>query len=344
MKAFNTKTLAVAFASLFLFSCERNADQDLVEPMQTAQQQDLRGYDPTTCNLIQSFGEGTLPRKVDVIEENRAVMTVKAQRRGPNGKYLPETQAVLLDAHDPATDLVNFMDARFDGMSGLLTVGDGSGMKANRTGGRITLDFTPVSSVTMKTMVFTDISEEDKGSKVELYSRTGQLLEQKEIPANGKNAVSFVWFNNVPSVAKIVVTFGDERNNTGSGAIARLQLCVEGQGRYDEARYQDVHTLWLEYTGSQPANVSVRGNQEDRRGKGRGNVLFGAKGMKPGTMFKISTSEISASSQAVAIETQHGEKQIIPIREDRTASLKKQYGSFRVVDARCTNYPLKLEE
>ncbi|PVY40453.1 hypothetical protein [Pontibacter virosus] len=340
MKAFTTKTFAVAFASLFLFSCERNADQDLVEPMQASQQQDLRGYDPTTCNLVQSFGEGELPRKANVIEEDGAVMIVKAQRRGHNGKYLPETEAVLLDAHDPATDLVNFMDARFDGMSGLLTVGDESGLKANREGGRITLDFSPVSSVTMKTMVFTDIAEEDKGSKVALYSRTGQLLVQKEIPANGKNEVSFVWFDNVPEVAKAVVTFGAERSKTGSGAIARLQMCAEGQGRYDDARYQDVRTLWLEYTGQQPANVTVKSMQEGNSG----NVVFEAKGMKPGTVFKIAASEANSLGESLEIGTQRGEKQLIPVKADPAASLKKAYGNFRVVEARCSNYPLKLEE
>src|SRR5690606_18501761 len=104
MKASHTNTFAVAFASLFLFSCEQKTEQDLVEPMQVSQQDDLRGYDPTTCNLIQDFGKGTLPRKADVIEEDGAVMIVKAQRRAHNGKYLPETEALLLDAHDPATD------------------------------------------------------------------------------------------------------------------------------------------------------------------------------------------------------------------------------------------------
>jgi hypothetical protein len=339
MKAFNTKNLAVAFASLFLFSCERNADQDIVEPMQASQQQELRGYDPTTCNLIQDFGEGTLPRKVDVIEENRAVMIVKAQRRDHNGKYLPETEAVLLDAHDPATDLVNFMDARFDGMTGLLTVGDESGLKANRTGGRITLDFTPVSSVTMKTMVFTDISEEDKGSKVELYSRTGQLLEQKEIPANGKNAVSFVWFDNIPAVAKIVVTFGNERSNVGSGAIARLQLCVEGEGRRDEVRSAGVHTLWLEYTGDRPTNVKATAIDG-----ATSKIVYSSNGMKKGTMFKIAVPRGSSLGEVLHLETNRKERLSIPVNEDRTASLKKQYGSFRVVEARCTNYPLKLQD
>ncbi|WP_076421332.1 hypothetical protein [Pontibacter lucknowensis] len=342
MKAFSTKTLAMAFASLFLFSCERDNEHDVAEPMAVNQDDNLIGYDPTTCNLVQSFGEGTLPRTADVIEEDGAVMIVKAQKRGNNGKYLQETQALLLDAHDPATDLVNRMDANMLAMSGLLTVGDGSGKQANRKGGRLILDFSPVSTVTMKTMVFTDIAAEDKGSKVELYSRNGQLIESKEIPTGEKNSTVIVSFNNIPGVAKAIVTFGDERSTVGSGAVARLQLCVEGQGRYDDARYQDVHTLWLEYTGQQPANVTVKSKQDGQRG--RGNVIFEAKGMKPGTMFKIAATEATALGEALQIETQRREKQLIPVNADPTASLKKQYGNFRVVEARCTDYPLKLEE
>ncbi|MBX0333669.1 hypothetical protein K3G39_10510 [Pontibacter sp. HSC-14F20] len=340
MKTFSTKTFAFAFASLFLFSCERNEERDIAEPMALTQNDNLIGYDPTTCNLVQSFGEGTLPRAADVIEEDGAVMIVKAQKRGHNGKYLQETQALLLDAHDPATDLVNRMDASMLAMTSLLTVGDGSGQNANRQGGRLILDFSPVNTVTMKTMVFTDIAAEDKGSKVELYSRNGQLLESKEIPTGEKNSTVIVSFNNIPAVAKAIVTFGDERSKVGSGAVARLQLCVEGPQRYDDARYQDVHTLWLEYTGQRPANVTVKSVQE----KDSGNVVFEAKGMKPGTLFKIAATEANSLGESLEIKTQRGEKQLIPVKADPTASLKKEYGSFRVIEARCGSYPLKLEE
>lgn len=338
MKTICTKIIAVSFASIFLFACERQEEQELVEPMKASQEDKLVGYDPTTCNLVQTFGTGELPRKANVIEEDGAIMIVKAQRRGHNGKYLSETEGVLLDAYDPATDLVNRFDANVLGMTGLLTVGDESGLKANREGGRVIMDFSPVGSVTMKTMVFTDIAEEDKGSKVELYSRTGQLLEQKEIPARGKSQTVFVSFENIPGVAKAIVTFGAERSRVGSGAIARLQLCVEGQGIYNEVRYYDVHTLWLEYTGTQPANVTVTAKEG-----GSSNVVFSAKGMKPGTMLKLAAADGISLGESLEVETNRKEKQIIPVKADRTTSLNKQYGNFKVVEARCTDYPLKLQ-
>lgn len=339
MKTICTKTLAVAFASMFLFACDRQEEQDLVAPLKATQNSDLIGYDPTTCNLVQSFGAGELPRTAHVIEEDGAIMIVKAQRRGHNGKYLNETDGLLLDAHDPATDLVNYMDANMLDMTGLLTVGDESGLKANREGGRVILDFSPVGAVTMKTMVFTDIAEEDKGSKVEFYSRSGQLLEQKEIPVSqDKNQTVIVSFNNIPGVAKAIVTFGAEGSKVGSGAIARLQLCVEGQGQRDEARYNDVHTLWLEYTGTQPANVTVNAREGATT-----KEVFSAKGMKPGTMFKLAAVEGVTLGEALEIETNRKESLTIPVKADPSASLNKQYGSFKVVEARCTDYPLVLE-
>ena len=338
MKTICTKTLAVAFASLLLFACDRQEEQELVAPMKASQDSNLIGYDPTTCNLVQTFGAGELPRQADVIEEDGATMIVKAQRRGHNGHYLSETPAVLLDAHDPATDLVNYMDANMLDMTGLLTVGDESGLKANREGGRVILDFSPVGAVTMKTMVFTDIAEEDKGSKVEFYSRTGQLLEQKEIPTSGKNQTVIVSFNNIPGVAKAIVTFGAEGSKVGSGAIARLQLCVEGQGRRDEARYNNVHTLWLEYTGAQPANVTVTAQEGES-----GREVFSAKGMKPGTMFKLAAADGVTLGEALEIETNRKESLTIPVKADPSAALNKQYGSFKVVEARCSDYPLKLQ-
>lgn len=308
--------------------------------MKVSQEEKLVGYDPTTCNLVQTFGTGELPRHVSMIEEDRAVMTVTAQRRGHNGKYLEETEGLLLDPTDPATDLTNPFDRQMLGMfGGILTVPDETGTKANRAGGRVTLDFSPVGSVTMKQMLFTDIAEEDRGSKVELYSASGQLLEQKEIPVMGKNQGIFVSFDNTPGVAKAVVTFGAERKNVGSGAIARLQLCVDGQGRYDKTRYSGVQSLWLEYTGSNPANVTVTAKEGES-----GKQIFSAKGMKPGTMFKLASEEVMKPlGETLEIETNRKEKQIIPVNPDNTSSLKKQYGSFRVVEARGTSYPLHLE-
>lgn len=308
--------------------------------MKVSQEEKLVGYDPTTCNLVQTFGSGELPRHVSMIEENRAVMTVTAQRRGHNGKYLEETKGLLLDPTDPATDLTNPFDRQMLGMfGGILTVPDETGTKANRAGGRVTLDFSPVGSVTMKQMLFTDIAEEDRGSKVELYSASGYLLYQQEIPVRGKNESIFVSFDNVPGVVKAVVTFGAERKNVGSGSIARLQLCKEGEGYNDYARSYNVHSLWLEYTGSQPANVDITAKSGNS-----GKAIYSAKGMKPGTVFKLASSGEVSLGEELEITTNRKEKQVIPMNGDHTNPLKKQYGNFRIVGARDGFYPLKLEE
>jgi hypothetical protein len=338
MKTFLTKTIAVASASFILFACDRDEEQELVEPMKASQEAELVGYDPTTCNLVQTFGSGELPRSASVIEEDGAVMIVTAQRRGHNGKYLEETEGVLLDPRDPATDLIGMFDAQMLGVYGLLTVGDASGRGANQEGGRLILDFSPVGSVTMKTMIVTDIAEDEAGSKVELFSSTGQLLDKKELPTRGDNEAIIVSFDNVPGVAKAVVTFGAERKSIGSGAIARLQLCVEGQGRRDEARYTDVRSIWLQYTGDKPANVKVTAKE------GASNrMLFSENGMKPGTMFRLAATGAATLGEALIIETNRKERHTIPTHRDHTASLNKQYGSFKVVEARCTDYPLQLQ-
>ncbi|TPE45535.1 hypothetical protein [Pontibacter mangrovi] len=339
MKTISTKIIAASLASISLFACNAEEEQELVEPMKASQEADLVGYDPTTCNLVQNFGSGELPRAVDIIEEDGAVMIVKAQRRGHNGKYLEETEGLLLDPSTPSTNLINPFDAQMLGVYGLLTVGDASGEAVNEQGGRLILDFSPVGSVTMKTMVLTDIDEDEAGSKVELFSKTGQRLDEQLIPAKGDKAAVILSFDNVPGVAKAVVTFGADRRRAGSGAVARLQLCVEGVGRRDEARFNNVQSLWLEYTGDKPANVAVRAKEGESS-----NAIFTAKGMKPGTMFKLSASANGSLGEALEISTNHKEQDIIPTNANPNASLKAQYGSFRVVEARCSDYPLQLEE
>ncbi|TXK50285.1 hypothetical protein FVR03_05180 [Pontibacter qinzhouensis] len=337
MKTFFNSTVATAVACLSLFSCTQQ-DEELSpnESLKVSQQSDLVGFDPTTCNLIQSFGTGELPRAVDVIEENRAIFTVKAQRRGHNGKYLNETSAVLLDPQDPATNLLNPFDTQMAGVYGLLTVGDESGLAANETGGRVILDFTPVSSVTMKTLVVADIEESEAGSKVQLFSSTGQLLDEKPLPVTGDKGLGFVSFDNVPGVAKVIVTFGYERQKSGSGAIARLQLCIEGEG-VDDFCFQSINSVWMQYTGSNPANITVKAKEG-----AASKVVYSGKGVKPGTMFKLENA--AGFGEALVVETQRKDKETIPMTCNGPTSLKKQYGNFKLVEVRSgAGMPLLLQ-
>ncbi|MFT2008104.1 hypothetical protein ACMA1I_05465 [Pontibacter sp. 13R65] len=338
MKTIFNSTVATAVACLALFSCNQQ-DEELSpnESLKVSQQSDLIGYDPTTCNLIQSFGTGDLPRAVDVIEEDRAIFTVKAQRRGHNGKYENETSAVLLDPRDPATNLLNPFDTQMAGVYGLLTVGDKSGLAANQTGGRVVMDFTPVKSVTMKTLVVADIDESEAGSKVELFSSTGQLLDEKLLPITGDKGLGFVSFDNIPGVAKVVVTFGNERQRSGSGAIARLQLCIEGEG-VDNFCYQSINSVWMQYTGSNPANITVKAKEGSSS-----KVVYAGKGVKPGTMFKLENAE--GLGESLLVTTQRKTAETIPLECNGPTSLKKQYGNFKLIEVRSSaSMPLKLQD
>jgi hypothetical protein len=192
----------------------------------------------------------------------------------------------------------------------------------------------------MKTILLTDIDEDDQGSKIELFSSTGQLLDRQEVPVSGANAPVFVSFDNVPGVAKAVVTFGAERKTTGSGGIARLQLCVDGQGMRDETCSSAIQSVWLQYTGDKPANVKVTA-----KGGASARTLFSGKGMKQGTMFKLAAESEAGIGEALVIETNRKEKHIISLQCNGSTSIKTQYGNFRVVEARqfYTGYPLKLQ-
>ncbi|QCR23974.1 hypothetical protein [Pontibacter sp. SGAir0037] len=339
MKTFTTKAVfATAFTGLGLFGCTKETEvvEPNTAPLTYEQENKLVGYDPTTCNLIQSFGAEVFPLAVNKIEEDGAAFLVKAQKRGSNGKYLAETQAVLLDPFTPASDLVNMMEAHMLGIEGLLTVADNSGAAANQAGGRLIFDFSPVGSVTMKTILVADIDEEDAGSKVELFSSTGQLLDKQELIITEDKGAGFISFDNVPGVAKMVVTFGDERKNIGSGAVARIQMCAEGQGRYDEVCYAPVQSAWLQYTGDKLANIEVIAKSVNSS-----KMLFSAKGVKPGTMFKVADS--GGLRDELVIRTQRKEEQHIPTACSAPTSIQKQYGSFTIVEARSTDYPILLQ-
>ncbi|WP_187262460.1 hypothetical protein [Pontibacter beigongshangensis] len=337
MKTTFNATLATAVACLALVSCKQQEEE--LSPsasLEISNQSDLVGYDPTTCNLIQSFGSGELPRAIDVVDENGAIMIVKAQKRGKNGKYLKETPALLLDPQDPATELLNPFDTQMAGVNGLLTIGDEAGLAANQRGGRIVLDFSPVRSVTMKTLVVADIEKSEAGSKVALYSSTGQLLDEQQLPVTGAKGIGFVTFDNIPGVAKMIVTFGNERKQAGSGAIARLQLCIEGAGE-DEFCFQNIRTIWVQYTGSNPANVTVKAQQ----GKSS-KVIFSQKGMKPGTLFRLENAE--GFGDALLLETQRKDAETVSMACNGPTSLKRQYGNFKLVEVRSqTDYPLLLQ-
>jgi hypothetical protein len=335
MKTINTKTIAVAFASLFLFSCDRNEEQDMVAPMQASIDSEF-GTHPTTCNLVRSFGVESTPKAINYIEEERAKIIIKGERRGHNGKYLDENMAKAFKAPRTYNDnkTINLL-----GHPTLLSLGKGEDEAMHEDGGRLILDFSPVGTVTMKSFIVYDINETDAGSKVELFSSTGQLLATKALPSTKDKDISFVGFDgDVPGVAKMIVTFGEERKFAGSGGISMLQMCIEGEGRYDDARYMGVRSIWMEYTGSQPANVNIIA-----KNGASNNALLDTKGMKPGTIFKLSAPYGSSLGETLEIETNRREKHSIAIMEDRNATLNKQYGNFRVIEARCTDYPLRLK-
>lgn len=306
--------------SLYLVGC--SVEKDPVEPINTVQDSDLVGYDPEGCNLIQGFGTGDLPRKVSLVVEDRAIMSVKAQRRGHNGKYLPEEDALLLK---PGPDMIDEFDKHILGIAGLLTIPDASGLAVHQKGGRLILDFSQVSSVTMMNMLLVDVGA--SGAKVELFNRVGQLLNKQELITEDK-AARFVGFNNIPGVVKVVVSFGDERSLAGSGAIARLQMCIEGEGRcLGGGCYGEVGSMWFQYTGDKPINVKV-----SAKNGATSKVLLNGHGMKPGTMFKV--ENVDGLGQAITIKTNRKENHTLTLECETSLVIKKQYGMFKVLDAR----------
>lgn len=320
MRAAGGKILFVAFLSLCLVGC--SVEEDPVEPLRSTNNSDLVGYDPDGCNLIQSFGQGALPRLVSLIEEDRVIMSVKAQRRGHNGKYLSEEQGLLLDPSQ-SLDMIEEFDRHMLGMAGLLTVHDGSGARVNKKGGRVIMDFSRVGSVMMKNMLLVDVGS--AGATVELFSKHGQLLDKQHVVTEAKSA-RFIGFGDTPGVAKIIVTFGDERKLNGSGAIARLQMCIEGEGRCIPVCYGELNSMWLAYTGTKPINVKV-----SSKNGASSKVLFNGHGVKPGTMFRIVNA--SGFGESLAIETNRKENHIISLQCEASPSIKKQYGMFKVVQA-----------
>ncbi|MBC5772647.1 hypothetical protein H8S95_01115 [Pontibacter sp. KCTC 32443] len=313
-----------------------NTEEDAVKPLATSNQEELVGWTDAVCNLIQSFGATASPGLVTTVEENGALMHVTTQRRASNGKYLPETHAMLVGGRE-TPELIGFMDAIVLGVSNMLTVPNESGDGINQTGGRIIIDFTPSGSATVRDMILTDIDTDEKGSKIELFSNTGQLLLSKEIPVTGDKNPLFVSLENVPGVAKAIVTFGDKRSLNGSGAIARIQMCVEGAGRCVSLCSAPVNKLWLQYVGTRPINVKARMGTES---------LMNGNGMKPGTMFKIEHG--SDLRNTLTLETNRKDVPAVSLTcgDNGQLSLSGDNDLFRVVDARSSNYsyPLCLQE
>ncbi len=298
-------------------------DEETVQPLKTTNQDEIVGYDDSGCNMMQLYGDGAKPSNVFTIIEDGIEMRVTAQRRGHNGKYLPETAALLLDpAQHP--ELVSNSAYTNIGMNGLLTVPDEAGTYINEKGGRVILDFSATGSLTMKNMVFTDIDADEAGTKIELFSNTGQLLMTKDIPLIGDKGSVIVGLDNQPGVSKIIVTFGEERTGKGSGTIGRIQMCRDGMGQCISACTREVNTVWLQYVGSRPINVKALSQNA---------VLLRSNGMKPGTIFKVEHAEDLIN--ALQIETNHkGVPDINLTCNDGLVSLTENNSLFRLIDAR----------
>ncbi|MER2997973.1 hypothetical protein [Pontibacter populi] len=328
MKTATINSLFIAGLSILLAAC--SPDEEAVKPLSTTNQDELVGYNPSGCNLIQSFGDVVKPSMVTSITEDGIAMTVSAQRRGNNGRYVAETAAILLEPSQHP-ELIAEFDRHILGVYGMLTVPDEAGTGANLSGGRVIIDFTQTGSITMKNMLFTDIDEDEAGSKVELYSSTGQLLMAKDIPLAGDSKGIFVGFNNQPGVSKIIVTFGGERTRNGSGTIARMQMCRDGVGQCVGTCTSSVNTTWLQYVGNRPINVRASISNESSS-----ELLLRSNGMKPGTIFKIEHS--SDLINALTIETNRRDVPVFSLAcEEGVVSLTENNNMFRMLDARSAN-------
>ncbi|MFT2010060.1 hypothetical protein ACMA1I_15405 [Pontibacter sp. 13R65] len=188
------------------------------------------GIDPSTCEVIEfdeeTPGQGLLS---EIISEGTPV-AITAQHRLPGGQYEQANVASLFDTSIPSarsTDFTTPNPQAMRSMGKVLTLGSSQPSQSgqSRTGGKLEVDFSAMSSITLKAVHVLDIRKEDAGSKLELINKKGEIFRTFELPITNTYGAIRLNTGDVKGVAKLRVVFGDEKQQRGGGAIDVIEFC-----------------------------------------------------------------------------------------------------------------------
>ncbi|MEJ8756257.1 hypothetical protein WG947_04570 [Pontibacter sp. H259] len=231
MKTFLYKTIALAFISFFVASCEQESEAE-VRPLTAT---DSKNFGTVPGTTIINFSEVSgFVSEVKVRKDSYTELPVKITATyNQNGKAVKSNTALAFDTTKP--DKKNSGYTKVNNgpfrLGNVLTIGQTNGQNTtvNDKGGSLELDFSSFGSVVMRGLYIVDIEENERGSTLEMLDAAGRVIYKQELPVTGAYTFQPLVFGpGVAGVAKLRVNFKTKDGKGGSGAIDVIQFCPGG--------------------------------------------------------------------------------------------------------------------
>jgi hypothetical protein len=222
MKSVAIKSLVLAFTGVSFMACGVESEE-VVRPII---QNKVLNYGTIPGSTILDFDEapGYTDKTFALVNSIKTAVNIKAKRRLPNGKYLEENAALIIDTSNPNNkSLVTPNPKSVRPMGNVLTVGKGVGMYDK--GGVIEIDFSSIGQVVMRGLHVLDIEEDEAGSTLELLNSSDQVIATYLLPVTGTGGTTPLITGDISGVSKLRVNFVSKNKKGGSGAIDLIQFC-----------------------------------------------------------------------------------------------------------------------
>lgn len=182
------------------------------------------GTDPTSCEIIEFEETEYLANSpIATAYSNGTPVTIAAQKAQTDGSYTSVPTARLFDTSGAPGIAGQFKTPNPNAMrpmGKILLTGQDESTASNR----IELDFTAMSSITLKGIHVLDIEQDEAGSTVALYGTSGQLIKTMPLPVTGTHGATRLRID-TPGVQKMVVTFVGKGSKPANGAIDVIEFC-----------------------------------------------------------------------------------------------------------------------
>jgi hypothetical protein len=264
MKKQLIKLSALCLSTLFLFGCQKEDDLQVMKTSNTLEAHVLDG-----CDVIDfdQYATGFITQ----VDSRNGIgpINVLNKARNSSGDMVNANRAMIFDTFAPTGedyDLYTGVGSWNMAMLGKVLIinhlGEEDTPNDNQWGGVISLDFSTLGPVDIKTVKVLDIDPYEDESYIKVYSSGGVLLKSLRIIPAGNNMVQTVEVNTT-GVARLELILAGSNGVVGSGAIDDIVFCKEqvvNQGCTRTQGYWKTHALGSKHYDNTWAKITNANN------------------------------------------------------------------------------------
>jgi hypothetical protein len=223
-----SKIGALCLGALLFFGCEKEND---LESLRVSDKSDA--HVPAGCEIIDfnQYNTGFITQVNSA--SGMGPIAVYNKARSATGSLTADNRAMIFDTYAPTgddTDLYTGVGSTNGAMLGKVLIinqiGENTVPNDNQWGGEMSLNFSALGPVTIKSVTVVDIDSYEDNSYIHVYGAGDALLKSVKLSPLGNNTVQIADINQ-SGVVKMKVVLAGNNGFVGSGAIDNIIFCKD---------------------------------------------------------------------------------------------------------------------